>query len=166
MGIRKPDLSGVNCEAWKLSLVPHADRKEPHATISHWLLRGPWHMWWEYFVITLVHLRPTEGMGPPFLESPGMTHEIFIMALDPGTKDEKREYDPDNMPYPIPWLRPMDCVVQFACTSDARAVDTCEAVVRTIIAGNASPDSDWASYWERVIPATAACDKHPEKETQ
>lgn len=115
---------------------------------------------------TIVHLRPQNGLPPAKKESDDVTHEFMIFGLDPGDPKKFTQYDPDNLPFPLPFLKPIDVVVQFACESDAKAADICDSAVRAILSGIASPDQDFRSFWERTIKATAACGKHPEKNVQ
>lgn len=164
--MRKPDLVGTG-EAW-LCPIPGDTRPdgEKHATIRHWLVKGPYHPFWNHWVVMVLHLRDLPGMEKAHKDSDEMTHEFMIMALNPGQPDKMKVYDADNLPYPIPYLRPLDCVVQFTCDSDAKAVDICDMAVKAIMAGQGSPDADFHSYWKQVIPATAACDKHAETKLQ
>ncbi len=161
--MRKADLSGSG-EAWALENPEKKKDGSSHGTIRSWLVRGEWHAFWNYWQVAVVHLRDSPGLEPSHKSSPEMTHEFLIFALYPGEAGaEKREYDPDDLPHPVQYMEPVDVAVQFHCSSDAQAADICDAAVKTIIAGAASPDSDFREYWEMTIPATAACGKHADK---
>lgn len=54
----------------------------PHNVVA-WLLEAPNdHPWWSQYVVALVDLEP-DAKVPARLDEPGMTHELFVYALDP-----------------------------------------------------------------------------------
>lgn len=169
--MRKPDLSGIG-EAWIIENTQKRKDDTDHASVRNWLVKGPFHPFWNHWYVGVVHLRDLPNQSrPPSKKTPDMTHEFMIISLNPQiegevVKGKMRDFDPDDMPYPLPFLQPLDVVVQFKCASDAHAVDVCDAAINDIISGGSSPDSDFRGYWEKVIPATAACDKHSEKGMQ
>ena len=165
--MRKPDLESDVAQAWELKIPEIKENGDRHSTIRQWMIRGrEFHPFWDTWVITMGHLRDVEGLDDAVKDSPEFTHEFMIFALDP--KDPKKyfEYDPDNLPFPIPFLRPIDVCVQFQCENDAEASSICDVAVKVMVAGKASPDSDFRSFWKQLIPATAKCGKHPEKKPQ
>lgn len=163
--MRKPDLSG-HAQAWIAPIPEKNPDGSLHATIRHWLVKGGFHAFWDHWIVSVVHLREEPGLSKPHKSAANMTHEFMIFVLDPGQEKAMRDYDPDNLPSPLPYLTPIDCAVQFEARSDAHALEICDLAVKDIIAGNASPDQDYRSYWQKVIPATAACRKHKGDELQ
>lgn len=161
--MRNPDVQGI-AEGWTTRL-PETVGGNAHATIRQWLIKGKFHPFWNHWVVNVSHLRDMPGLAPARKDHPDNTHEFVIFALDPG-KDGNNVYDPDKLSYPLPWLKPIDCVVQFQAKSDAHAADICDVAAKVICAGKASPDSDFREFWKQTIPATAACDRHPEREMQ
>lgn len=160
--MRAPDLKGA-AEAWIMPIPNKKVNGDAHATIRHWMVRGKFHAFWNTWIVTMSHLRDTPGLDKANKSSPDMTHEFMTIALDPGMPPGFTEYDPDNIPFPIPYLKPIDCVVQFKCESDAQASDILDSCVKLMSHGLGTPDRDGQSYWEKAIPATVECSKHPEK---
>lgn len=172
--MRAPDMTGKQgpfnrtpTQAWKCPIDPKRQDGSLHATICHWIVKGGFHSFWNTWQITVVHLRDLPGLPPAQKEFLDATHEFMIVALDPG-KDVKTmiNYDPDKLPYPTPMLQPIDVAVQFHCHSDAQAADIGDIAAKAIMAGYASPDCDYRDWWNKTIPATASCEKHPEQGMQ
>lgn len=154
--MRSPDFQGVlgSWRAWRAALKPVGQRGRPDwdATLAHYLVRAPGaHAFWSEWWICLMHLRPIEGVRPAILQFPGAEHEILCVAQDPAVKG-----DPDDQET-VRLLSPIDWAVQFKGCTDRVAIDVAETVIKAIMTGNASPDSDFRRFWERTIPATAAC---------
>lgn len=160
--MRNPDLDGA-AQAWDCNGLREANDKKPHGCISQWLVKGKFHAFWDHWSITVCHLRDVEGLPPAHKDSPDETHEFLIVALNPGDDANNRKvYDPDDLPEPLPFLMPPDCAVRFKSKSDAQATSICEAAVKMIVAGDISPDSDYRRFWKELILKTAECEKHPE----
>jgi hypothetical protein len=130
-----PGQQNITVEAWKVPV-------DGLATIAAWLLHVPRaHAFWEHWAVSVIHLRPIDGVPPADIVSPGMTHEIVIFTIDP--KD--REPDPDKGAFAA--LAPFDLQEQFGGTTDAQAVQLAELAVDQVIAGRISPDSDYRRAW-------------------
>jgi hypothetical protein len=166
--VRPPDVLGAGdgearwC-AWRSRLPPPGARKRPDhdAALAQVLVHCPGaHACWSYWWLTLLHLRPIEGVRPAVVLSPGAGWEIVSAAQDP---DHPPDPDDDAT---ARWLRPIDWAVQFGeVTSDHEALRVFDAVVTGIMSGRVSPDSDFRAFWSRSIPATAkhhAEGGHPE----
>lgn len=164
--MRQPDFKSANndIEAWRCPL----EGGEPHGTVALFLLKSrKFHPFWDHWAIGLLHLRDIPGLPPAVKDNPDQTHEFMILALNPGENINNRTvYDADNLPQPLPWLKPVDVTVRFKCENDAKAQDICEQAVKLIVAGRASPDQDYRTFWKEVIAATVNCDKHPDRTTQ
>lgn len=90
-------------------------------TVAWWLLTGPWHPFWTQFVISVVHLRPVEGRPPAHLQFPGATHELVVMALNPGDPPKVHEaatLEAGGIAAVGGYLKPVDVVHQFTATDD------------------------------------------------
>ena len=154
--MRTPDQKGHGAEAWVITIPKTV---KPHGTVKSWLVKGEkFHMLWNHWAVSLIHLRPYEGEPqPPILNKPNMTHEVLIFALNPGEDQENRRvYDPDNFPVPTPYMRPIDLSEQFEAPSDEKATEVVDLMVRAICDGIMSPDQDFRSVWKEVVAATAA----------
>jgi hypothetical protein len=150
--VREPDRTGVG-RAWLIDPLPRTP--DQAATVRAWLLRGPWHPAWSAWHVAVVHLRPVEGaLRKPYLQFPDASHEFLILSLvsPPGSDLEP---DPDDVDGWI-MLSPADAVVQVAGITDEQAAAICDLMVQAILDGRASPDSDYRSFWEGAIAATAA----------
>jgi len=137
-------------------------RPDHAASIGNWLLYCPGaHAFWSYWWVGLIHLRPIEGVKPAVVATPGAGWELVCIAQDPGT-----EPDPDKPGETFRPLSPIDWIVQFGdVKTDREAERVGLAVVRAIMSGEVSPDSDYRAFWATSIPATAkhyAEGGHPE----
>lgn len=160
--MRAPDVTGAG--KWRAWRCPRPETGVPdhQAHIGGWLLHCPGaHAFWSYWWIALIHLRPIPGVKAAHIKTPGAGWEMICFAQDPGT-----EPDPDRAVETFKPLSPIDWVVQFGdVKDDHEATRVAGAVVDAIMRGDVSPDSDFRSFWERTIPATAkhfAEGAHPE----
>lgn len=146
---READLVGRAGRAW-LSKDPGI--AEHATTIAAWILCAPGaHPAWSFYQVTLVHLRPVEGLPPPVLKRPGVEHEIAIMALHPDTRPL-----PDDTATWV-FLTPPNAAGQFGGLDDADAERVLKALVAAFVSGKVSPDSDYRRAIEGSIRATAEC---------
>lgn len=146
-----PTLEGRAGRAWRIAAAPqNADQT---ACLCQWLVEVPGaHAFWSRWTIAVVHLRSIEGVKPAVLKFPEATHEFTTMAIDPATYSEHEELPPKRG---WAWMEPIDVVVQFQVGSDQEAKRIAELAVEMILAGQASPDEDYRSWWEEVPQKTA-----------
>jgi len=137
--MREPDKTGhVGWSAWLVPTQPPA--------LAVWLLDCPGaHVMWRYWRVSLVHLRPLDGLPPAIKQYPDAEYELVSAALDPD-----REVNPDQLGSLVP-LDPLDFVHHFHGMNDAQAVKLLELLVDAVIRGVLSPDSDWRTRWRRLI---------------
>lgn len=145
-----PDIAGEGGRAWRIPLEAVVD-KRPNASVgSDWLVHAPGsHPLWWWYMIGVVHLRPTAGK-PAKVAFPGATHELMFIAISPE--------------YPLPdvdrWekmhhLEPLDLAEQFIVTDDAQACELGDLIVKHIVFEGASPDQDHRAYWKVAVANTA-----------
>ncbi len=153
--MREADMLGVGSGTgqWK-AWVAKMERVRPahQAALAEWLLFCPGaHAAWSYWWIGLIHLRPLEGVPPAHIRTSGAGWEMICMAQDPTV-----EPDPDRVHETLRMLTPIDWEVQFGDVKDDRQAEQVGvAVIRAIMSGTISPDSDFREHWERLIPGTA-----------
>jgi hypothetical protein len=138
-------------------LLPLGERPSPDqdATIGAWIIHVPGaHILWDHWMVSVVHLRPLEGVKPALKRCPEATHEFMILALNP------EERLPSSLvvgnEFQVRYLTPIDVVEQFTAADDATADRILEDAVYAIVNGFASPDQDFRSWWHRAIADTAA----------
>jgi hypothetical protein len=124
-----------------------------------WLLDCPGaHAFWSYWWIGLFHLRELHGVAAA-LSASSVGWEIMSVAQNPDTAADAD--DPTTCRY----LSPVDWAVQFGdVKNDADAERVLLAVIKAIVTGSVSPDSDFRSFWLQDIPDTAKCiaeGRHP-----
>jgi hypothetical protein len=150
---RVPEFHGAGdwC-AWTVKLPDAERRVKSDSTVAAWLLYCPGaHLWWSYWWISVIHLRPIEGVPPAKKRFPEAEYEIICLSQDPDHAP-----DPDNPIGTIRRLDPVDWIVQFGdVKNDQQAVQVVIAAVKLIMTGRVSPDSDFTHIWEHTIPATA-----------
>lgn len=84
------------------------------ATLLWWLITAPaYHPLWSQYVLAVVTLEDRPGMPPATLQFPGATHELIVLAVDPGNPPT-RANDGQGFPY----LTPVNIAHQFTATDD------------------------------------------------
>lgn len=168
--MREPDLTGPATRAWRIreskAMTEHHVREfgYDHGGIDTWVVNGPYHPFWAWWHVSVVHLRPIPGAPPAQKQYPEAEYEFAIFSLDPdpaASGHPERSYPPDidaleagDPERGLPgYLTPADAVIQFHGCTDEQAREVCELAVRAIVNGQ-SPDSDFRSWWERAIPNT------------
>jgi hypothetical protein len=163
MTLRAPDVEGPMSRAWRIDLTAHRKTKPGNATVENWLINGPFHPLWNWWVLYCVHLRAEPGLPEPTLHKPDSSHEFCMWSWNPEHGEpnlaevEAGELlgDRKNLPNKSPFLSPPDFVVQVQGLTDEQAAHICEMVVTIITRGRASPDSDWRRWWETSIENAA-----------
>jgi hypothetical protein len=143
--VRDPDIKGRVAEAWLIKL-----KSEDRGTLAGWVVRGPFHPFWQWWMVTVVHLRDIPGQSPAHKSYPEAEFEFIILSANP----EHSPPDPDNPAGGYKFLVPPDVVEQFHGVSDHDAKRILESSVRAICDGIMSPDSDYRSIWKETLAGT------------
>lgn len=171
--MRDPDLKGL-ARAWKLDASRQQEnhRREwgfDHSSLNTYIVHGPFHPFWSWWYLNVVHLRPIPNAPPAKLHYEGAEYELACYSLDPEPKDRPALPDIDGIEQggdpkkTLPgFLSPPDFVVQFHLRTDLpldvrdrQAAQILDRVVEHIAAGQ-SCDSDHRRWWENSIRETAA----------
>lgn len=105
--------------AVRLDIDPNV--RGSQTTVDWWLLTGTWHPIWPQFVLSVVHLRPVDGHQPAQLHFPGATHELVVLALNPGEPPQTHDIETlqrGGIAAVGGYLEPVDVVHQFTATDD------------------------------------------------
>jgi hypothetical protein len=89
------------------------------ATLLWWLITAPpYHPLWSQYVLSVVTLDEQPGVPAPVLQFPGATHELIVMALNPG--DPPRRHTAEDLESLAGWgyLTPINVAHQFTATDD------------------------------------------------
>lgn len=151
-----PDCKGPAGHAWRVTLPPPGQRarKDWDGTVGIYIVRVPGaHPCWDHWFVSLIHLRPIDGVRPAVIRVDGATHEFNIASIDPtfalpGLDAGAPDWDPR-------FLRPIDVTEQFAAADDLVADRVLELAVHAMVNGFGSPDQDWRPWWKRAIATTA-----------
>lgn len=140
----RPVYTGAFGEAQRLDINPALDGAD--TTITWWLLTGQWHPIWPQFVISVVHLRDVEGRPPAKLHFEGATHELAVMALNPGDGPAATIHTPEvlargGLAAVGGFLQPIDVVHQFTAT-DEEMVQLADLCAKACINGVLTPSTD------------------------
>ncbi len=138
--------------------IPGAD-----TTTCWWLLTGNWHPIWTQFVLTVVTLADRPGAPPARLQHPGMTHELIVVALDPGEPPRRHSatlIETGGLRGVGGWLEPVDVVQQFTAT-DEEMRQVAELAAQACIDGILMPSTDdartfYREQWLQAIVKTLA----------
>ena len=133
---------GPRGRAQKLTINPELPGA---ATIlTWWLLTGGWHPVWSQFSLSVMRLENSPGLPPATLQFPGATHELLVLALNPG--DPPRVHAPDDLGRAGlaacgGYLEPVDVVHQFTATDD-EMTQLAELCARACTDGRLNPSTD------------------------
>lgn len=162
---RPPDLVGAAGKAWKVRYDPGALDEtakrllELGVALDSWVVQGPYHIGWDHWLLYAVSLQDVEGLQPANRQYPEAEFSIEIWSLRPpdGQRTGLRRSIGDvesGKAKSFAFLTPCDGVYQFHGVSAADVNDILSKVVRMIVDGHASPDSDWRSWWRVCIENT------------
>lgn len=105
------------------------------ACLESWVLKIPgWSPAWEYYQISVIHLRDIDGEDSAKLQYPEAAYEVMLFALDPGkTPDvlDKQTLKP---------LTPFNYVRQFHGVVDDQAKKVCSTLVADLVDGRLMPE--------------------------
>lgn len=121
--------------------LPGAD-----TTVTWWLLTGTWHPLWPQFVISVVNLRDLPDRPPAKLHFPGATHELLVVALNPGDQRTPTRHNPATLTAGGlravgGFLQPVDAVHQFTAT-DKEMTELADLAARACVDGILTPSTD------------------------
>lgn len=148
---RTPTFEGAAGKAWRITdWTPQTP--DQTATVGGFLVFAPHaHPFWAYWVASVVHLRPIEGVKPAFRRHDDHSHEFMVLALNP----DHAPPDPKGWG-PFHYLKPIDVVEQFQVPSDEAASTLLDLAMQAIVHGHLSPDQDFRTAWKQAIAETAA----------
>jgi hypothetical protein len=143
--LREPDIAGSHGKAWKVKVESLQDK----TTLNAYLISvyGA-HPFWNWWLISAIHLRDVEGMPAAVKEYPTATHEFIILTLDP------KCCPPDSDDPQYKYLLPADVLIQFDGLTDTDVAKFCTDAVTAIVDGQMSPDQDYRSAWRQLIEYT------------
>lgn len=162
--MREPDEIGV-AKAWRVRVTDAL--REAHvkafgyadAGLATWVVNGPYHPFWGWGYISLIHLRDIPGAPPAHRQYAGAEYEIMCLSLNPNPEPPRGPVDVDRVEAGdttggLPgFLMPADWIVQFHGVSDEQAVEVAQLAIDSIVRGQ-SCDSDYRAFWESAIKTT------------
>lgn len=125
----------------------------PDATVAAWFLTCPGQSpAWDKYALGIVHLREQDGVQQAKITTPGATHEVLLIALDPDTNPTA---------HAATWhhLRPCNVVEQVQLTDDQGAVELLELCARSVVDGllwAEPPLSGQVEPWRTTLIRTSA----------
>jgi len=143
-----PNYVGTYGRAWRYdlealhrnSVARHGSSAPTELQVCAWAVHAPHsHPIWPCVTIACISLREFPGWPPAHIYAPGATHEVLVMALDPG-----HPVALDAQPH---HLRPLNYAGQFVAASDAEARDRVDSAVLDVCNGTLNPDSDGRHQW-------------------
>lgn len=132
--------------AWELK--QGADEPLAKTWVGAYLVECPkLHAFWNYWIVSVVHLRDEDGVAPAVLTRAGATHELAVLSVDPASP-----LDPDRFGT-IRYLMPPDVVEQFGPGTDAQALFVLRTLVDACVRSLLQPDSDFRRHWAPAVGA-------------
>ncbi len=129
-------------------------RPDVAATLSTWFLNCPGQSpAWDNYLLSIIHLRPIEGVRPAVISVPKATHEVLLLAADPTTNPTAM--DPDSWQF----LFPHNVSEQIELPDDVTAVMLLEDCARAVVDGILPAEPALAGAvepWRTVLIKTAA----------
>ena len=113
-----------------LHTLESSDKADVSATLGAWFLQCPGQSpAWQHYHLSIIHLRPIDGVKPAVIKREGATHEIMLAALDP-----KDNPVPDDI-CSWHWLSPLNFVGQLELPSDENAKTVLEILAHAVADG-------------------------------
>jgi hypothetical protein len=108
---------------------------------------------WQHYLLSIIHLRPIEGVREAVIRFPGATHEVLIVALDPSKKPTATK----RRSWSFLWPTNLEQQVQLDNDDQAHALllDCARAVVDGRLWAE-PPLSGQVEPWRTVLIKTAA----------
>jgi hypothetical protein len=120
--------------------VPPTTHADNPATLDQWIITAPfWHPIWSQYVLGLVSLAELPDTPPPYLQRPGMTHELIVFALNP-EHGPYRAADFNSRQLEGIVLTPVNIAEQVTCT-DQQALDLARLCVAGVVNGVLCPET-------------------------
>lgn len=136
--------------------IPILDRRTPaeEACLVSWLVDAPGQSpVWRHYLLSVCHLRPIDGAPPAHIRTPGATHELLLIALDP--VGHPNVYDRESLRF----LTPLNAEAQFIVDTDEQAVALAEKATRAICDGVMAAEPPFPhqgrEIWQEVVTQTA-----------
>lgn len=137
----------LTVRAWKI--------KGDHPTgVATWIINGPFNFAWQWWCLSAVHLRQTEGMPEAKVIRDGASHEVLFVSLHPDHVPDIDALDAGDYAS-ISFLTPVDLTYQVVGLTDEQAAELCGLMIEVILNGRMSPDSDFREAWKPMLDATA-----------
>ena len=127
-----------------VQLPINPDLQGAETTLDWWLLTGPWHPLWSQFVLSVVRLRPVKGWPPAALHFEGATHELMVIALNPGEPPRVHSAEVlarGGCAAVGGYLQPVDVNHQFTAT-DSEMRDLADLSAKACVNGWLTPSTD------------------------
>lgn len=144
-------------------LIPMPDIPEAAESVCSWLITAPYaHPAWTQYQLAVVRLRDNvPGFTPPYRQFLGATHELLILACDPdhGPWTVATALQAIHAGRGIPWLRPVNLVLQFEARDDEMR-ECASLSVRAIVNGHMLPEAPlgresftagWLQSWTKAL---------------
>ncbi|WP_060879973.1 hypothetical protein [Streptomyces scabiei] len=141
--------------------IPTAHYREEHpGALDAWIITAEhWHPAWSQYLLCLMTLADIDGIPPAKKRTPGVTHELIVVVLNP-----------DHGPYDAATVRagqlqhltPVNIAEQFTATDD-QALRITHLCARAVVDGRLTPETGDAptqirAWWHARIRDTL---EHP-----
>jgi hypothetical protein len=130
------------------------DPPDVQGTVATWFLRVPEQSpGWDRYLLSVVHLRPIDGVRPAVVRVPHATHEVLLLALDPAVDPQPTDVESWR------FLRPVNVCEQIELPHDDAARVLLGLAARAVVAGvlwAEPPLSGQLEPWRTVLIRTSA----------
>ena len=123
-------LRGIAGTATEILRQGKPDQPDWEATIAMWFLNCPGQSAaWDHYLLSIIHLRDIKDVPPAHIRVPGATHEVLLVALDPGQYPSPTKVDSWTM------LRPINVEEQIHLPDDERAKELLHMSALAVVTG-------------------------------
>lgn len=129
-------LTGPYGEA-ELMAVPETRK----AGLVWWLITAPLaHPVWSQYLLSVITLADRPDQAPAYLHFPGATHELMVVALNPGVPPQRYTAESLESGATINYLEPLNVVEQFTATDDEMR-ELAELACGGVVNGRLNPET-------------------------
>lgn len=153
-----PDKKGV-ASAWLMPYTKESNKQHveewgyEHTGIRTWFVHGPYHPFWNWWLVSIISLKDIEGIPKANKMYPEAENEFTIYSLEGEVNIEAIIVgDLKNRGFKSV-LQPADVTFHYHGLTTEQSEQLCDTAVEVIVNGQ-SCDSDFRTWWLEMLART------------